>query len=53
MQLVHRRDGGYSGGNTAEGDVALANATTGGGNTAVGYEALEQLTSGEAQHGCG
>ena len=40
-------DGGYPGGNTAEGTNALFSLTTGGGNTADGTHALFGLTSGE------
>ncbi|MGZ4974273.1 MAG: tail fiber domain-containing protein [Limisphaerales bacterium] len=39
-------DGGYPGGNMAEGHNALLNLTTGGFNTAVGWFSLETLTSG-------
>jgi len=39
-------DGGYPGQNTAEGDDALFNLTTGGNNTAVGFEALYSNTTG-------
>jgi hypothetical protein len=39
-------DGGYPGGNTAEGQAALLNLTTGAFNTAVGYLALESDTTG-------
>jgi trimeric autotransporter adhesin len=46
-------DGGYPGGNTAEGDSALANLTNGLGNTAVGHEALENLTTGDANTAVG
>src|SRR6266516_1938956 len=40
-------DGGYPGGNTAEGQSALLRNTTGSGNTAVGNVALEINTGGE------
>ena len=39
-------DGGYAGGNTAEGDGALFNLTTGLNNTAVGKDALTSDTDG-------
>src|SRR5437867_4372328 len=39
-------DGGYPGDNTAEGDSALFNLTTGIGNTAVGASALFVNTTG-------
>jgi hypothetical protein len=39
-------DGGYPGGNTAEGQNALLSLTTGGFNTAVGYLSLRSDTSG-------
>ncbi len=38
-------DGGYPGGNTAEGQAALLNLTTGGFNTAVGYVSLRGTTT--------
>jgi hypothetical protein len=40
-------DGGYPGGNTAEGQKALLNLTTGGYNTAVGFRSLGSDTSGQ------
>src|SRR2546421_6051053 len=40
-------DGGYSGGNTAEGQAALLSLTTGGYNTAVGYFSLRSNTTGQ------
>ena len=39
-------DGGYPGGNTAEGQNALFSLTTGGYNTAVGYLSLRSDTTG-------
>jgi len=39
-------DGGYPGGNTAEGQAALFNLTTGSGNTATGFKALFRNTTG-------
>ncbi len=39
-------DGGYPGANTAEGDAALFNLTTGDSNTAVGFRALFSNTTG-------
>src|SRR5438034_8436031 len=39
-------DGGYPNGNTAEGDNALLNLTSGSGNTALGFAALGSNTSG-------
>jgi hypothetical protein len=40
-------DGGYPGGNTAEGQTALLSLTTGGFNTAVGFLSLRSNTTGE------
>jgi Chaperone of endosialidase len=40
-------DGGYPGGNTAEGQNALLNLTTGTYNTAVGWVSLESVTTSE------
>ncbi len=40
-------DGGYSGGNTAEGKSALLSLTTGGFNTAVGFFSLRSNTTGQ------
>src|SRR2546423_304957 len=39
-------DGGYAGGNTAEGDNALFSLTTGVNNTAMGFQALFSNTTG-------
>ena len=49
--VVPAPDGGYPGGNTAEGTHALFNLTTGGSNTAIGEEALFSNTAGKLQHG--
>jgi Chaperone of endosialidase len=46
-------DGGYPGGNTAEGQAALLNLTTGGFNTAVGWFSLRSLTNGQFCTGVG
>src|SRR5437016_1919720 len=40
-------DGGYPGGNTAEGQNALLSLTTGTYNTAVGFDSLLSLTTGK------
>ena len=40
-------DGGYPGGNTAEGQTALLSLTTGGFNTAVGFLSLRSNTTGQ------
>jgi len=40
-------DGGYPGGNTAEGQNALLNLTTGGFNTGVGFLSLRSNTTGQ------
>jgi len=40
-------DGGYPGGNTAEGQAALLNLTTGGFNTATGFLSLRSNTTGQ------
>jgi hypothetical protein len=40
-------DGGYPGGNTAEGQAALLSLTTGGFNTAVGFFSLRSNTTGQ------
>ena len=44
--VVPAPDGGYPGGNTAEGQAALLSLTTGGFNTAVGYLSLRSDTTG-------
>jgi Chaperone of endosialidase len=46
-------DGGYPGGNTAEGDLALFNLTTGDNNTAVGFRALFTNTIGSSNTATG
>ena len=46
-------DGGYANGNTAEGNNALLNLTTGGNNTAIGFQALKTLTTGQSNTGIG
>ena len=46
-------DGGYPQGNTAEGDNALYNLTSGSANTAVGFEALVNNTIGSANTAVG
>src|SRR5213593_126027 len=40
-------DGGYPGGNTAEGQAALLSLTTGGFNTAVGFFSLRSDMTGQ------
>lgn len=44
--VVPAPDGGYPGGNTAEGDIALFSLTTGENNTAIGQGALFSNTTG-------
>jgi hypothetical protein len=46
-------DGGYPGGNTAEGKNALLNLTTGPFNTAVGWLSLHSLTTGNTNTAVG
>ena len=46
-------DGGYPGGNTAEGQNALLSRTTGGFNTALGWFSLKSLTTGSYNTGVG
>ena len=46
-------DGGYPGGNTAEGQNALLSLTAGGYNTSVGYLSLASLTTGSFNTGVG
>src|SRR6478672_13757042 len=45
--VVPAPEGGYPGGNTAEGQSALFSLTTGGFNTAVGYFSLRSNTDGQ------
>jgi trimeric autotransporter adhesin len=51
--VVPAPDGGYPGGNTAEGQNALLSRTTGGYNAAIGWLSLESLTSGSFNTGVG
>ena len=51
--VVPPPDGGYPGGNTAEGQNALLNLTTGGFNTAVGFFSLRNDTIGSFNTGVG
>jgi len=51
--VVPAPDGGYPGGNTAEGQAALLSLTTGGFNTAVGWFSLKSLTTGSFCTGVG
>src|SRR6266540_1233 len=51
--VVPPPDGGYPGGNTAEGQNALLSRTTGGFNTAVGWLSLRALTTGSFNTGVG
>ena len=46
-------DGGYPGGNTAEGQDALLSLTTGGFNTAIGFLSLRSNTAGSFNTGVG
>src|SRR4029077_16396771 len=45
LAVVPAPDGGYPGGNTAEGDNALFTLTTGASNTAIGFAALGSNTT--------
>src|SRR6516165_8634756 len=47
LAVVPAPDGGYPGGNTAEGDNALLTLTTGNSNTAIGFDALVSNTTGD------
>ena len=51
--VVPTPDGGYPGGNTAEGQNALFSLTTGGFNTAVGFLSLWSNTDGQFNTGVG
>jgi hypothetical protein len=51
--VVPPPDGGYPGLNTAEGEDALFNLTTGLGNTAIGWQALHDTTTGVANTAAG
>jgi trimeric autotransporter adhesin len=51
--VVPPPDGGYPGGNTAEGQNALFSLTTGGFNTAVGFLSLRSSTEGSFNTGIG
>jgi len=51
--VVPPPDGGYPGGNTAEGQNALQSLTTGGYNAAIGWLSLRSLTAGSFNTGVG
>ena len=51
--VVPPPDGGYPGGNTAEGQNALLSRTTGGFNAAIGWLSLRGLTTGSFNTGIG
>jgi Chaperone of endosialidase len=51
--VVPAPDGGYPGGNTAEGQTALLSLTTGGFNTAIGFLSLRSNTAGSFNTGVG
>ena len=53
LAVVPAPDGGYPGGNTAEGEHALLHLTNGKYNTAIGYLALERNTDGQFNTGVG
>jgi uncharacterized coiled-coil protein SlyX len=53
LGVVPPPDGGYPGGNTAEGQGALLNLTSGTFNTAVGFFSLRALTDGKFCTGVG
>jgi Chaperone of endosialidase len=51
--VVPPPDGGYPGGNTAEGTNALLSLTTGGYNAAIGWQSLRGLATGNYNTGVG
>jgi hypothetical protein len=51
--VVPAPDGGYPGGNTAEGQAALLSLTSGTFNTAIGFLSLRSLTDGQLCTGVG
>ncbi len=51
--VIPSPDGGYPGGNTAEGQAALFSLTTGGFNTAIGFFSLRSDTIGSFNTGVG
>src|SRR6476469_5476562 len=51
--VVPAPDGGYPGGNTAEGDFALFSLTSGQSNTAIGFNALGDNTTGSVNTATG
>ena len=51
--VVPPPDGGYAGGNTAEGQNALQSLTSGGYNAAIGWLSLRSLTTGSFNTGVG
>ena len=51
--VVPAPDGGYPGGNTAEGQSALFSLTSGGYNTAIGFLSLKSNTEGQFNTGIG
>jgi hypothetical protein len=53
LAVVPAPDGGYPGGNTAEGENALFTLTTGASNTAIGFAALGSNTTGASNTALG
>jgi len=53
LAVVPAPEGGYPGGNTAEGDNALLHLTTGTYNTAIGFLSLRRDTEGQFNTGVG